>query len=294
MTAPFPLRPALLTLLLVFAPRTTGAQSFSTDPLREPVAWPENDLPRTAESLLSWLTARRDRVGGEQYEMLRGQIYAVLADKLRRQFAAGGGSGIPSGDPTLGRLLLEADRLGVTSAAPVADRLGAHQSRPWSAVQADEYNLEFDGETFGLSANAGRWSIRFPWYWLLLGAGRSTKSAASDSDFDMAGLRLLMTANEPPLSGAAQPGVMLFSVDGVEFHRHLAQFGVSVRDSTAPVIPTAARSYQHRDPARHQQSEVSLFKTSSGWLLAGYFGPDGPYRANRSQYLDLLRTVRVR
>lgn len=285
-------RPALLTLALVLAPRLAAAQSFNTDPLRSPAAWPENDLPRTAEGLLAWLTARRDRIEGAQYEMLRGQISAVVAERVRRQFAAGGGTRLPSDDPTLGRLMLEADRLDVTNAALIADRLGAHQDRPWSAVQADEYTLVFDGETFDLTAKKGGWALRFPWYWTLGGAGRSTHP--TDPPFDMAGLKLLMTANEPPLTGAAQPGVMLYSGDGDLFQRWLFQFGVSARDSVPPVVPNATRSYQHRDVARHQQAEVSLFKTSTGWFLVGYFGPDGPYRANRSQYLDLLRTVRVR
>jgi hypothetical protein len=223
------------------------------------------------------------------------QIYAIVADGVRRRFASNRSTGIPQPDSTLALLLWEADRFDVLSAGPVADRLGVHDHPRASTVDPNEFDLGLNGDYFALASVQGRWRIQFPWYFMLRSADRVTNGGEPPAD--VVSLSTLTAANSEVPGGGSQPSILIVAVQndslGSFWERWHATFGVYSVDSTAKAVPQAYRTYQRKDPARHMRAEANLFKTVSGWMIVGYFGAEGAFQADRQQYLDLVGTLQT-
>lgn len=283
----------LLAAVLAVQSPPASAQA-PTDPLRQPTAWPDNDLPRSVGPMGKLLDQKR-RTGldhGER-EPLREQIYAIVTDVVRRQYASTGSAGVPSPDSTLASLFVEADRYGVVNASPIAHELGIH-SRPLS-TPAQEFALELTGDRFTLSSTLGRWRVRFPWYFMLWDAER-VEQERTDT-FDVVSLSTLTAANTPAVGGASQATILIVSgeTDSIAAFtkRWLLTFGLYPSDSAPKAVPRALATYARFDRPRHMRMEVSVFKIPSGSLMVGYFGLEGTFEANRQAYLDLLGTLQV-
>ena len=285
----------IATAILLVGSTQLSAQAPTSDPLRQPTAWPDNDLPRSVGPM-GKLLAQKLRTGVDhgENEPLREQIYAIVSDLARRQYASTGSTAIPAPDSALATLFVEADRYGVVSANPIAHVLGIH-SAPISPP-SHEFSLELTGDRFTLSATLGRWRVQFPWYFMLWNADRVMQERTDT--FDVVSLSTLTAANAPAVGGASQATILIVSreTDSIApFIRNwLYTFGVSAWDTVPKVVPQALRSYRHVDRPRHMEMEVSVFKIPSGSLMVGYFGLEGTFEANRQAYLDLLRSMQVR
>ena len=277
-------------------PGLLQGQAFSTAPLRELAAWENNPLPRDIPGMLRWFREHPGQLDQDQAFEAREQIYAILAADLRQRFTRNGDAGLPAADSATAQLLAEADRLGVYSAFPVASRLGYSRTGPRSQVPGVEFDLQLNGALFSLSAIQGRWTVQFPWYFMLWGVHRVEQGDVLPAD--VVSLSTLTAAHAGLQNGASQATILIVSSetdDAAAFlARWLATAGVTPRDTVPKVVPNALRSYARVDRPRELRTEMSVFKIPSGSMLIGYFGREGTFQANRQHYLDLLASLRVR
>jgi len=277
-------------------PRVAHGQGFSPAPLLAPSAMPRDSMPDTPRAFFEWVQGQDSSTIAARGQQIREHLYALIALVVKQRFASTRATELPTGDTTLAQLFEWADGFGVLGAAEVARAIGVW-SRPSVAPQLSEgFQLSFTAPAFSLTADYGKWIVRFPYFFMV---GTVTRQRlANGLESDVATLSTLTAANSTGIGGASQATILILSAQTSDLPSYVAfwlqQMQIAPTDTVANPIPNATRSYQHFDGRSRLWKEVVALKIPSGSLVVAYIGLDGTYQANRPHFLDLLSSLRVR
>lgn len=280
---------------LTVSATSAAAQAFSTAPLAEKAAFPEDGLPAAPVAFVGWLRTNAASVTEGQAAMLREHLYAILSADARRRFAATGAT-LPARDSVLAALYDLADRMGLPGGALVAASLFPvpKPTAPVAAVDS-AFSLGFGHGMFTLAARDRGWRVRFPHYFMLARVQRERLAGGVETDVVV--LSTLFAANAPAIGGASQASIMLLSSpnpDDAEFvATWMARLGFAPTLAPAESPLPGAPAYYTRDAAMHLRKNLVILRLRRTTLVAAFIGLDGTYEANRPHFVDVLTSLDV-
>jgi hypothetical protein len=294
-------RPLLLALALIFLPSVNGnaqqpaQQGYSTEPLRDPILDQAHVLVETM-AFNNWLTSNYQGLSHDRWKGPREYLYYLIDSRVKDNYVRTGKVFPEEHDVILEQLFSWAERLGAYGGSLVYNRLRTPPFQEMSpALQLpQDISLALKDDLFTIKSDSGRWSISFPYYFMIWNV--------SDSDTKN-GLHTQLialstgTARDNSKFGHSQATLLLIfspTTDTdrfVPYWQHL--FGI---ESNGPKEELSVRglSAQYRvDPQTNMHTEFVSWSAKKGQFAVIYSGMDGTYQWNRQHFLDFLNALQV-
>jgi len=225
----------------------------------------------------------------------------VLIDALvKERFAAGR---IVFSRPDLSRVIRYyrwADSLKVPGAGQVVEYFqkflaGAADHDPGTSFALpDPYRMDLRFPNFQVRSEAGRWAVRYPYYFMTEEIRRIVPVEGSESD-----LVVVSTLFAPHRKGKSHsPCRILFAysetMESERFQEHwLRQLGIEDGKPVENEVFPDAPAFSRFDKKKRRRAEVCFLHRDGGSAAIALVGIDGSFQKNRPHYLDFLRSLEI-
>lgn len=246
------------------------------------------------QAVLQWMTTASNP-SMDEVMAARERAYFVIGSAVRQDFFAQLQQGTHTDPADLAQLFEVASALGVFGARDIArslplapeDSIGAAPELP-PGVQ-----IQFAPPMLRVVSERGGYAFQVPYYFMI---GQLQAIEADGVPTEIVSISTLFADNKNR-EGASQATLLLVSAptqDPAAFEAFwLAQLGVP-REAVLPEGPLpGSTAYRARDEAADMNKEVVIVRTSRGPLAVAYLGLSGPFEANRVNFADFLKQLRI-
>jgi hypothetical protein len=269
---------------------------YSVAPLRDPL-FDQATVVVRATGLNNWLTDNIQKLGYEQMQGPRENLYYLIESRIKQLYAEDKRILPSKHDPILEMLFSWSENLGVFGGSYAFNAVKAPTTKaeiPRLQLPV-EIKLNLDADLFKIQSDHG-WSVRLPYYFMISQIGDFTATGGSRTQ--LLGFSTGAAKDKGELGYSQATIVFIYSPAETSFDSFetywLKQLGIEASIQQAPLNILDLRSRHVFDAAIKMNKEFVAWSKPSGSFAVLYAGLEGSYEWNRPHFLDFLRTIETR
>lgn len=271
-----------------------GQVEYSTQPLEQKPIMDWATVVVDFTRFNNWLGNKHASLTPGQVPSVREHTYLLIDSVLKNRQGEGRTAFNDFEHFSLRTLFNWASRLGVYGSGLVAKEFttdsGWELSPPLLPKSPIQLDLQFP--YFVLSSQDAPWRFRFPYYFMIWQASRSTVKNGLLTDTVVASTSF---SNHNKLQGQSQATIMFIyspKADCDSFNRFWMELlNINPSNRTNDLLLPASLNYRTIDLEKNLHKELTFLSDTTGCYALGYTGIGGPYEANRVHYLDFLKSL---
>jgi hypothetical protein len=280
------MRRAAFACLLFLAPVGIGSsQNYPAAPL-SPI--PPRQLP-SAGAIARWLSDNDAQLASEQLARAREDVYALIADRVRRRYASEKVQYPTTPDSVLAALYQLASRTGAIGARRVAHDMLPGLIRDETLRDSVDLELCYTPPLFTLRDGRVGWTVTFPYYFMISTLDRQV--LADGNEYAVVMLSTLHAPNAAPDTSLSQATILIVASPGTSPASLGAfwarQMGVEAQSPSGQGGGSGLR-YVGSDSATRLWKEFEVVPGRHGAVGVAYIGLEGTFELNRTHFVELL------
>ncbi len=268
-------------------------RAYAPQPLHEPI---RDVAENTVEFVKfnNWLNGNLASIAAERMQAYREHLYSIIDSDVKQLYARSGVTYPEERDLVLEVGFRWAARMGVPGADLVAKRLDPEGKSGIAepSVPPESFDLRLDGDRFLLSSKLGRWSVAFPYYFMIGGLMDQTTTGGLRTQVAIVSTGFGRHSDGKEYSQATI--MVMYSPEGergtyVSYWLGMLGLGAGDRRRDEAGDRTA---YERYDVESRMHARVEFPQIGKGVIAVSIMGLDGTYQWNRPHFDDFLASLR--